>query len=94
MKPTFKKFGEMTLWEIADVLILGMMPDGTKIKPETVKDSLYRVVPMMMECAHKDREVLNKFPLKDDQIKREWEKKVIKQESLIAKAKKILEEKT
>ena len=86
-----KTFAELSLWETADVLIRGKMEDGTPIDPETAKDSLSRVLPMMLPIAQGDRSILNDLKRSQDKtIYDQWLKKVKMEEALIAGARKIL----
>ncbi len=86
-----KTFAQLSLWETADVLIRGKMDDGTPIDPETAKDSLSRVLPMMLPIAQGDRSILDDLKRsKGTEIYDEWLKKVEMEEALVAGARKIL----
>lgn len=88
---THKPFCDMGLWESIHVLIIGQLPNGTKIDPDTVKSSLYRLVPMAEDSCTLNKGVLDDMrTLNDKEGIQEWLIKINAQKELIRKAKEIL----
>lgn len=89
-----KTFGELGLFEIAEALIAQKMPDGTKIDPETVKESLYRVIPMVKDNLLKDKQALCLFTESDiknlDPSYVGWQKHISYLQDLVDKGEAII----
>jgi hypothetical protein len=88
-----KKFYEQTRLEVAVDLLRGRMPDGTRIAPETAKDGLARVIPMLKDDLKGDLTVLEALRM-DDKARgltsSEWADSCDRMADVIAKGEKMV----